>query len=328
MAGPMTAALAAVYLATGTETSFTTTEPMNEVNCLAEGYPRYSVYEISADTKRDLCISTVPTFEADTAGNGTFAGITPQEIQYPGGRIILTIPRGSTDVVRLATGKHYTPAKVLGGTVVKTNRKNNMQVFYLLGEDWPRRHLVGKDWSVSLDNYVMSPCAEFTDTGGNANSHLTYWHEAGGVGGNAITLTRTNPGSTGSLIISVSGTNISVTLAYADGAITTTAAQLLAALEANAFVRRLGFRAKLAAGETGAGIMAALTQTALSGGLDPEDYTAKDALCVLRVFKDEDSDKRLEGYCQIGNVNTDLAPGKLIMETLDIQGNGQLYRRG
>ena len=322
-----TAAVVTVHLATGTETSFATTEPMREVNLLAEGYARYTVYEITAKANRDLCISTTPTFEADSAGNGSFAALTPTEIQYPGGRIILATPRGSTDVVRLATGKHYTPAKVLGGTVVKTSRKNNLEVFSLLGESWVRRHLVGKDWSVALDNYVMANCAEFTDTGGAAQSALTYWHEGGGVAGNSLSLTRTNPGAPGALTISVSGSDITVALAYADGAVTTTAAQLLAALEANAFVRRLGFRTKLAAGNNGTGLVAALTKTQLSGGLDPVDFTGKDNLCILRVYKDEANDKRVEGYCWISDVNTDLAPGKLIQENLTIQGHLNLYRR-
>lgn len=327
MGNPLTAALATVHLCTGTETSFSSPEAMREVNDTANGHQRYTVYEITNPDNRDLCLDTVPTFEADTGGNGIFVAITPAEIEYPGGRIRLSAPRGPTDVVHLATGKHYTPSKVLGGTVVKTSRKNNLEVFALLGELWNRRHKVGSDFSISLDNYVMAACAEYKSSGGNSNSHIVCWDENGGLNGNNLSLTQTNPGTPGNLSISVSGNDITAVLAYASGAITTTAQQLVAALETNAFVRALGFRSKLKAGETGAGIVASLSKTNLSGGLDPEDYTSKNNICIVRVYKDYANDKRVEGYCWLGDINTDLAPGKLIKEALTIQGHGKLYRR-
>lgn len=327
MSDPLTADLAAVYLLSGTENSFSAPVEMIEVDDTASGHRRYTVYEVADPDKRYLCVSTVPTFQADSAGNGSFSPVTGQ-IEYPGGRLILSSPRGPTDRVQLVTGKYYTPAKVLGGTTSKTSRKNILEMFHIFGEKWPRRHVAGKDFSISLDNYVLAACAELITSGGNPNSHIVLWHEDGGDPGNDITIALSDPGASSGLEIAVSGTDIVATLEYEDGiGLVTTAQDLVVALEADPFVRALGARAKLKPGETGTGIIAAMQETALAGGLDPEDYTGKDNVCLVIVYKDEASDKRVEGYCWIGDVNTDLAPGKLAKETLDIQGHGKLYRR-
>ncbi len=327
MGDPSTAELAAVYLASGTETGFMN-ESMAEVDDTANGHQRYTVYEILDPDRRNLCLSQVPTFQKKVHGAGSWLDITGN-IEYPGGRLVLSTPLNPDDLVQLASGKYYTPSQVLGGTVSKVSRKNLLELFSLMGEEWVRRHLVGKDFSISLDSYVMANCAEHTTSGGNPHSHFTCWHEGGGVAGNSLRIRLVNPGTPSqALSVVVSGNDITVNLATnAGSAIISTGQNVVVALEANAFVRTLGFRSGLADGETGAGIVAAFAYVNLAGGADPEDFTGKDAVLIVQVYKNEVSDERLEGYCWIEDVNVDLAPMKLIKEALTIQGHGKLYRR-
>ena len=109
-----------------------------------------------------------------------------------------------------------------------------------------------------------------TLTHGTGNGAITLTSEVAGADGNDITLTLVDPGDTSDLSIDVTGTDIVVTLAYATGAITTTAAQLATALNEDEDVAEL---VTAAHGGTGANLMTALTETALSGGVTAVDAT-------------------------------------------------------
>jgi hypothetical protein len=88
-----------------------------------------------------------------------------------------------------------------------------------------------------------------------------------GAAGNNVSLTLVNPGSTASASVSVTGSAITVNLAYATGAITTTGAQLVALINGNAQAAALVSAAN-AASNDGTGLVTALSVTSLSGGAD------------------------------------------------------------
>ena len=114
--------------------------------------------------------------------------------------------------------------------------------------------------------------AEVTTTADAVNGHLTFQHVAGGPAGNSITVEIVNPGSSSPLNVSVSGNAISVILAY-DTAVTSTAYDVLRAVNVNPECKSLGVLARLPSGSTGLGLMAdSGSPLALTGGLDAENF--------------------------------------------------------
>jgi len=152
----------------------------------------------------------------------------------------------------------------------------------------------------------------------------------GGVDGNGYSLTLVDPGTTGSLSVSILGKDITATLAYATGAITTTASQLAAAINCPA-VLAAGIVAKVTDGETGAGIVAALSKTNLTGGIDAEDYSEETSKVVVVLYTDETNDKRYEGFGIIQKFNPNIDAGALIKSSLTFKSHGPTgiyYRKG
>lgn len=102
-----------------------------------------------------------------------------------------------------------------------------------------------------------------------SNNALTWTSNLDGVLGNKISIRLVNPNANSqALAVSVVDQAISVSLATnGSGAITTTAAQLKTAIEANAAADALVTLANTGA-STGAGVVAALATTFLAGGVD------------------------------------------------------------
>ncbi len=325
---PQRGELGAIYLASGSNNEYSD-EAMSNVDLTADGYAAYTVYEITSATKRYMNDDEVPTFEADTAGNGTFVAITPAEIQYCGGRIILSTARGSTDVVRCATGHYLTVTQFLGALNWSLSQSWKTEAYMHLGDSCQSEALVHKQWEATTEAHWMATQATYTTTGGNANSHITMTHEPGGDDGNNVSIELDDPGTTSSLLVSVVGKDIVVTLAYATGAITTTATQLAAALCVPA-VLALGITAKVKDGETGAGIVADLAHTHLAGGLDPENYGESSDKVVVVLYTNSTNDSRYEGFGVIQKFNPKLESGALIKSDLTFKNYGpsKLYWRG
>lgn len=90
-----------------------------------------------------------------------------------------------------------------------------------------------------------------------------------GASGNSITVQYVDPGADSALSVAVAGPAITVTLAYAEAAITSTAAEVLAAIEAHPQARAL---VSVALDETdtnfsdGSGVVTAIAKTALENG--------------------------------------------------------------
>ena len=141
-----------------------------------------------------------------------------------------------------------------------------------------------------------------------ANNDIKLTSKVLGAAGNDITLTLVDPaGNDQALAVTVTGTDISVSLATGGaGAITTTATQLVAALTASAPALALVTPA-LAPANSGAGVVTALTETALSGGLD---YVVKGTMLASTDLADTDATHTVQnvtntsGYTAIGGEDT------------------------
>jgi hypothetical protein len=110
--------------------------------------------------------------------------------------------------------------------------------------------------------------ASLSTTLTGANNDIVLTARQAGLSGNTISLTLVDPsGNNQALAVTVSGNDISASLATgAGGAITTTAAQLLAAIAASAAANSLVSGANKT-GNDGSGVVTALTKTNLTGGL-------------------------------------------------------------
>jgi hypothetical protein len=304
-------------------------EAMQEVNMTSMGYQRYTVYEIVDPTKRYLDRGTTPVFQHDSGGDNNFVTQTGT-VEYAGGRIVLSTPRGSSDVVRCASGNYFTTiTKVMGASVSKLTNGPSLVEVPLLGDAYVRRFPTLRDFSLSVDSFMVFTQAEVTSTADALNGHLTFRHVPGGTAGNSKTVEIVDPGSDGALTIGVTGNAVTVTLAYATGAATSTALQVLAAFNADPAVKALGLVAILPSGSTGAGLMADSTNPlALAGGLDYNDfYALYGTPLILMLYVSTSTDTRMEGYGYIETEDWTFDPKNVVMETLSFKGDGPLYYR-
>ncbi len=107
-----------------------------------------------------------------------------------------------------------------------------------------------------------------------SNNAITYTAKESGEAGTGISISQVNPGTNNAtLTVSVNGEQITVSLATdGAGAITSTAAQVIAAIAANGPASALVAASNQGA-STGAGVVPAVAQTALAGGSDPTTET-------------------------------------------------------
>ena len=327
-ATPIVPTLAAVYMTSGT-TGALSNEAMNEVNMTSLGYPRYTVYEITDAAKRYLDRDTVPVFEVQAGGIGGWTPTTGT-VEYAGGRVIFATPKGSADNIRCASGDYFTTiTKVMGASVSKLTTGPTLVEVPLLGDAYVRRYPVLKDFSLSVDAFLVLTQAEYTTTAGGANANLKFKHVAGGTAGNTYTVDVNDPGGDGSLTVSVAGTATTITLAYASGAVTSTALQVMSAVNSSPECKAIGLIAELPSGSTGAGLMVDEGGAALlAGGLDYNDFEDLygDPLIIM-MYVNTSSDIRMEGYGYIETEDWSFDPKNVIMETINFKGDGPLYYR-
>lgn len=123
-----------------------------------------------------------------------------------------------------------------------------------------------KKWVPYKD--AAAAVAAFLDTGVVANNNaITFTAKNAGTGGNAIKVQLKDPaGNNQALAVSISGDTIVVSLATDGvGAITSTAADVIAAVNAHLLANQLVSAANTGA-STGAAVVAAVNATALAGG--------------------------------------------------------------
>lgn len=113
---------------------------------------------------------------------------------------------------------------------------------------------------------LTPPKASLTTALTGTNNDLTFTAKKGGPGGNSIRIEYVVAGNNTPLTVVVSGYDITVNVATSGaGAATSTAAQIMTALQSNSDVQRLIDVAN-AASNDGTGVVTALSLTALSGG--------------------------------------------------------------
>jgi hypothetical protein len=327
-ATPIVPTLAAIYMTSGTTAAFSD-QAMSEVNMTSLGYQRYTVYEITDASKRYIDRSVAPVFQVQPGGTGGFNTLTGT-VEYAGGRIITSTPLGSSDVVRIHSGNYFTTiTKVMGASIAKLTTGPQLVNVPLLGDAYVRRYPVLRDFSLSVDSFLVYTQAEVTSTADAAQGHLRFKHVPGGTGGNTKTVEIVDPGSDGSLGITVAGDAVTVTLAYATGAATSTANAVKGAFNADPAVKALGLIAETPSGSTGAGLMAdSTTPLALSGGLDYNDfYALYGTPLILMLYVSTSGDTRLEGYAYIETEDWTFDPKNVVSETLSFKGDGPLYYR-
>ena len=292
--------VAALKICSGTPQDLTE-EAMNEVDLSADpsSYrPRYTVYEITDPDKRNLDDSTVPVFQYSAGGTGAWTTLTTQKVEYPDCRIYLATALGSADTVRCLSGKCLTPVSVSGVKNVSFDAGWDTEKIMFLRDTAKRTVLKQKEWSASADTVMVKTCATLTTAITGLDNDIVYTHVEGGTSGNNISIEYVTPGA-GALAIVVTGTDIVITPNTA-----TTAAQLVEAFNKNGQCQDLNVRADLLAGESGAGTLAVMAPTHLSGGLEPTDWTdvtgASGGDTAIAIFyADEDNDIRWVDYCQI-----------------------------
>jgi hypothetical protein len=316
---------AAVYEARGTDTI--ADEAMSEVDLSSQGWAAHTVYEVADATKRYLKASAAAVFQADTAGNSVFETITPSEVEYCGGRIFLSAARGATDVVRCHSATIFPTISAIFKCIMSDfNDLTEGKETIGFGESAISRAPGIDDWNATLQALRAKKQAELTTSGGNSNSHLRLIHVPGGADGDDITLTIVDPSASSQpLSVSVSTTDIEVSLETdGAGALASTAREVTAALNADLDVAALNVRCLLPAGESGLGIVGTLTETALNGGLDLQDFASlKGETFVVIFYDDESSDVRHEGFALLEQITVNDGPKDIVKAELKLAGQHQ-----
>jgi len=152
----------------------------------------------------------------------------------------------------------------------------------------------------------------------NNNNAILWTAVEEGTAGNAVSVTMQNPGGSGGLSVSVSANDVTVTLARSGGVITSTAADVIAAVNAHSGASAL-VRAKNYSTSSGAGLVAAVSKTNLSGGSDTWLYenvaevisvsgpgAARDALEVSRLYGSDRYKEYVPTTLNIGDMTISL----------------------
>jgi hypothetical protein len=328
MVTPQTTALSIVKTTSGTTGSLTN-EAMSELDWSSLGYAAHTVYQITSTSKRYLSKAVVPTFTIDDGGGAD--PLTPLEIQYPGGIIILSAPTAGTETVVCASGTYYTTSTpIIGGQVARVTTGPNLVDVTSIGNVAVARYPVVKDFSVTLDTFAVKTQASYTTALGGSNDDLVFTHLPGGTAGNSITITYHDPNAASqSLGIVVASKAVTVNLATNSGkTITTKASDIRTAVHASADCRTLGLGAEYYTGNDGSGVVTAMSVQSLSGGVDLVDQTAKFGITlIIEIYFSTSADSRLEGYCYLESLDDNFDPKDVIKETLSFKGNGCLYFR-
>ena len=322
MTNALTGAVAAVYVSDPAAplTTFTT------INLVDQGDHKSWA---AAFNYRYWKTGEVFLIEKQIHGSGGWSDITSLcTFDYLRGMITLAGALNADDLVR-ASGKRV-PARKLDeqlGYSLKP-KKDKIEVTSIDSAMWKEFLQGHKEWQVTAKKhhvqeqtwrlYTESSHSRLLTSGGNANSHLLYYCEDAGVGGDALSIELINPGAPGSLSISVISNAVAITLAYTAG-ITSTALQVAAAIEASAACKAIGFRSRIADDETGAGIVAALGHTHLAdGGVD----TNIPAMIVMFV-EDGTSKQNFAGWGHLNQINVDMDIKNAQAEDLTFDGTGK-----
>ena len=260
------------------------------------------------------------TFEVQTGGKGAWVATTPAEIAYTGGYARFSPPLGATDLVR-ATGYGYTMFQVGGAYEWNITGSQGLK-------DTTRFRCVAKEYTpvmftfegdASLWWWVLQAGLEY----GSANAKIGYRAVKYGPDGNAITVTVDATAADQALSVSVTGTDITIYPETVSGVVQTTVLNIIAAIALTPTAAAL-IEGYLPSG-TGGSVIAAMTQTALSGGYSEDwvKYLGDDMLMVW--YTDYDNNARWEGVGAISKIGPKSALDGVAQMGLNFAGSGKLY---
>jgi hypothetical protein len=309
----------------GSESSYSS-EAMEEVNMASARWgfkTRYTVYRITATAKRIMTDTTAPVIQKKVHGAGDWVTIAASgyEVWYGAGYIELATPLNSDDTMQCLSGKYLTPTVLLGCAENKLAKKRTQQECTVYGNTAVARKGTIRDWNASLTCFYGKQCAEATSTGGAANSHIRVIHEPGGLAGNGGTFDLQDTDA-GALSVTVTGDDTVVILKTSGGSPVSTALEVVAAMNANADFVALGFRAELAPGENGTGIVSDSGPYTLAGGLDEIDFDALvDEVVAFRIYTDYISTGGMHvGFGKIESVDWQGTQADLLKAGLSVVG--------
>ncbi len=139
-----------------TSTSMTN-EQMSVVNDEFPGVTNYTVYRITNSLKRYLDDSVVPTFQKSLNGTDwtTIPSSDIEEIQYPGGRLVLKSPLNADYYVRCSSGKYFsTLTDIIYAKAIKVSWKNDTSDVTVFTNNARVKYPVLDDWSATIDTFV------------------------------------------------------------------------------------------------------------------------------------------------------------------------------
>jgi hypothetical protein len=188
----------------------------------------------------------------------TYAGIS-EILKFPDGYTALAVMMDDTDIVADADGKKIVPkgtivggaaAPVLTDATQKVQKKNTASV------------------AAHLDTGVVA-----------TNNAITFTAKVAGAAGNSIKVQLKDPvGNDKALAVNIAGDVVEVSLATGPaGAITSTAAEVIAAVNAHLYAKTLVVAANTGA-STGAAVVEAVAATALEGGTNGSALSAEGVL--------------------------------------------------
>ncbi len=304
-------------------------EAMEEVNLLAtEGRARYTVYRITDPDKRVMHDNVTATFQKQVHGAGDWVALTPSEVWYAVGYIILGTALNNDDVVRCATG-NYCASTQLFGVVSRGPVDITVTGECTCDQDTAvKRAPIYDDWNDRTEIIWAKLRSERTTTGGAANSHMKLEHMDGGVAGDLVSLEITNPGGNGALAISVVDQAITVEAARSGGVITSRAREIIRALNSNASVAALKVLSTIPSGEDGSGLVAVYAHTHLQGGKDRIDLNSYLGTTIVMEYYDiYASGIKTAGYGILEKIDWSGDPKSFVKGTLNISGaRNRLYR--
>lgn len=322
---PLTNSYAQSMLADPTSADDLDNEVMEEVN-LSPFYPRYTIYRIAAIEKRCLLNDVPLVVELETGGTGgVWNVVTQDETWFPAGYVRFLTPRGSSDALRAASGHYLTPSLIFGCVTKTFDSSVTFGDISCEGDTGIMRYPMNDDWKSTLAVFHATLQAGIELAGNNANSTIVLKHEAGGLAGNDISIEMVDPQDE-TLSVSVAAEKITVALARSTS-ITSTAADVIRALNASVAVRSLGVIAGQKKGETALGIVDTKTETHLTGGLDQVDYDSyKGKILIWRFYANKLADDVFVGYGLLKSIDWSGNPTDFVKANISVDGsNFPLY---
>lgn len=168
---------------------------------------------------------------------------------------------GGSVVAKLVSPASYAAKAALSGN--EENIELPQSVFVRSANKMSNLYRLSKtiDVANAISDKAIAASLTRTISGGNK---ITFTADVKGTGGNALSVVIINPGSDGALTAVQSGTVLTVTLAYATGAPTSTIDTVVAAVNALTTTKKI----TAAPVGTGSTLVTAMASTALTGGLN------------------------------------------------------------